>query len=440
MKKTLPPQKHKAPVQKQEPTSSSKQREPLPDTEKKPQRTLPQPFFFLQKKIPLFKQKIHKKKNIDDLRKELRTKEEIKQAEQKKISKEREESALKKLQIQKKQQQKEKNKLKNRQLLRKYLDRAGYEELDESKVTKNLFRIIIAICLVLTIAALIIASFGNPGVKKSILFLTGIWTGIFAGLFVLAWIVIYIFLDMRIFNRTMELEEVLPDYLQLASANISAGMPIDRALWFAVRPKFGILAKEIEDVAKSTVSGEDLKVALLRFSDKYDSVLLKRSINLLIEGMDSGGELAGLLNKVALNIQETKILKKEMAANVTTYAIFIGFASVVAAPVLFGLSGQLLIIIQQLMGMMGEAGAGGGGGMMTLTLSGNAISATDFKIFSIATLVVTSLFSAFIVSVIRKGSIKEGMSIIPLFVIATLVIYFISSWILSYVLGGMLEI
>ena len=42
---------------------------------------------------------------------------------------------------------------------------------------------------------------------------------------------------------------VLADFLGLTSSNISAGMPIDRALWFAVRPKFGILAREIEEVA-----------------------------------------------------------------------------------------------------------------------------------------------------------------------------------------------
>ncbi len=42
--------------------------------------------------------------------------------------------------------------------------------------------------------------------------------------------------------------------------------------------------------------------------------------------MESGGEIGELLNKIAINIQETRIRKKEMAASVMTYAIFIGFA------------------------------------------------------------------------------------------------------------------
>lgn len=338
---------------------------------------------------------------------------------------------------------KRKRKLRNKQLLRKYLDQAGYEYANESKIIKNIFRIIIAICLFFSLIALIVASVGQPGVGKSLLFLAGIWTGVFGGLFVLAWVVLYVFLDLKIFKRTAELEDVLPDYLQLASANISAGMPIDRALWFAVRPRFGILAKEIEHVAKSTFSGQDLKVALVEFAGKYDSTVLKRSINLLIEGMEAGGELAELLNKIAINIQETKILKKEMAANVMTYAIFIGFASVVAAPILYGLSGQLLIIIQQIMGLLAENTAGSassGPGLMSFDISGESIALKDYTIFSVVTLFSTSLFSGFIISTIRKGSIKDGFRFIPILVLATIALYFLARWLLGLLLGGIIDI
>ncbi|MBD3208885.1 type II secretion system F family protein [Candidatus Woesearchaeota archaeon] len=344
------------------------------------------------------------------------------------------------LQQRRQKQKQERKRLKNRQLLRKYLDKAGYDDVDESNLTKHLFRIIIAVCLLFSLVSLIVASVNGVGVRRPIIFLTGVWTGIFAGLFVLAWVLLYIFLDVRIFNRTLELEEVLPDFLQLVSANISAGMPVDRALWFAVRPRFGILAKEIEDVAKSTISGEDLSSALQRFTRRYDSKVLRRSINLLLEGMDSGGEMAGLLNKIALNIQETRILKKEMAANVMTYAIFIGFATVVAAPVLFGLSGQLLVIIQKIMGLLAVEGGTGGAGFFTLSLEGDSITVGDFRIFSVATLFVTSLFSAFIISIIRKGTVKEGARFIPVFVLATLALYFVASWILSVLLGGLVAL
>ncbi len=332
-------------------------------------------------------------------------------------------------------------KKKNRTILREYLFKAGFEDLDEEVVIKNIFRIVIALCLLFSFVSLIVASSHDAGVKNSLTFLVGLWTGVFAGLLVLSWIVLYVFLDLRIFARTQQIEDVLPDYLQLTSANISAGMPIDRALWFAVRPRFGILAQEMEVVAKSTISGEDLKVALKRFADKYDSPVLKRSINLLLVGMESGGEIADLLNKISLNIQETKLLKKEMAANVMTYAIFIGFATAVAAPILFGLSTQLLIIIQKIMTMLSTGSSANSGASLSsfsLNFSGDAVSLKDFRIFSLATLSVTSMFSAFIIGVIRKGSPKYGVRLIPSFLLATIGLYLLSSWALSLLLGGLI--
>ena len=380
-------------------------------------------------------------KGIDKLSKEFQQREKSREQQRKEEAKRREQEAKRKAAKEKREKKKRQRKLRNRQILRKYLNRAGYEEADEGKLIKKVFRIVIAACLFISLISLIVASVGNAGVSGSLLFLAGVWTGIFGGLFVLAWVVLYVFLDIKIFKRTAQLEEVLPDFLQLASANISAGMPVERALWFAVRPRFGILAKEIEDVAKSTMSGEDLKTALRRFSDKYDSKTLHRSINLLLEGMESGGEMADLLNKIALNIQETRILKQEMSANVTTYAIFIGFASIVAAPILFGLAGQLLIIIQEIMGLVGSAGGGtSGGGMFTLSLAGDAISVQDFRIFSITTLFVTALFSSFIISIIKKGTIKEGARLIPMFIIATIGLYFLASWLLSILLGGLVAV
>ena len=175
-----------------------------------------------------------------------------------------------------------------------------------------------------------------------------IMTAGFAIINFFTWMIMYSILDLYKYNRRMELEGVLPDFLQLTAANIRAGIPIDRALWFAVRPRFGILAREIEIVAKRTMSGQDLEAALTEFVDKYDSVVLARAVALLIEGIKGGGEIGILLTNIANNIQEGFLLRKEMAANVVTYVIFITFATVGAAPFLFALSSQLLSVITKI--------------------------------------------------------------------------------------------
>jgi Flp pilus assembly protein TadB len=244
-------------------------------------------------------------------------------------------------------------------------------------------------------------------------------------------------MELKVYNRKKEVEEVLADFLLLTSANVRAGMTIDKALWHAVRPRFGVLAREIEMVAKRTLSGDDLDSALYEFAESYDSVLLKRSVSLLVEGLNAGGEIAGLLNNIALNIQETQIIRKEMGSAVTTYAIFIQFATVFAAPFLFALAGELLKVVGKLSqvvdidsGLMQQSGFafsfGGGGGLVY----------SDFLIFAMVTLTATSVISSIIVSTIKKGDAREALTSVPGTLAFSISFFFLISYFLGKFLGG----
>jgi hypothetical protein len=156
-------------------------------------------------------------------------------------------------------------------------------------------------------------------------------------------------------------------------------------------------------------------------------------VNLIIEGIHSGGKLADILNKIAINMQENTILQKEMAANVTTYVIFISFATVGASPFLFGLSMQLLVVIKSIAGSLG----GGGGGGVGLTINPDVVKQSDFRIFSYVVLSISALMSACIVSVIRKGTIKDGIRILPFFWLISVALYTLANWALSFMFGGL---
>ena len=145
----------------------------------------------------------------------------------------------------------------------------------------------------------------------------------------------YLFFMLVADSRANQIERVLPDALQLISANVRAGMTIDRAILLAARPEFGVLEEEIKMVGARTMGGKSLKVALNEMTKTIKSSILDRTIKLLLEGIASGGELAHLLEEVANNVRTTQTLKKEIKSSVMTYSIFILFAAVVAAPFLF---------------------------------------------------------------------------------------------------------
>ena len=255
-----------------------------------------------------------------------------------------EESKLEFLKKEMKKQYEKKDVLQNRKKkLREYLDKAGIEVKSE-RISKIFFNLAIAVNLIIS-AYLIYFYSTSLGITWGKVFTSMIllWIFVFVFILFLLWVMFYVIIDLKVFKRKIEIEDVLPDFLQLAASNIKAGMTVDKALWYAVRPRFGVLAKEIESVAKETMSGNDMKESLVKFSSKYDSVVLKRAVYMLIEGIDAGGEIGDLLDKIADNIKEQKIMVKEIGASVTTYTIFISFASIGAAPVLYSLSKALIV-------------------------------------------------------------------------------------------------
>ena len=326
---------------------------------------------------------------------------------------------FKKAQQQKLIEQSRKHKIKN------YLEKAGLE-VSPKKLSKTFFNI--AVFINLAVSAYLIYYFSvTYGITWATVAASMIvlWVFIFVILIFVLWILFYIAVDLKIYKRNIELEEVLPDFLQLAASNINAGMTIDRALWYAVRPRFGVLAKEIEIIAKETMGGADLRNALEEFAARYDSMILKRAISMINEGVNAGGEIGDLLNRIAIDIQQQRSMLKEMSANVTTYVIFITFATLVAGPFLFAMSGVLIAIVQNLSSSLGTTKSVAFTSGIPLTFSGTGVSISDFRTFAIVSLITTSLFSAMMVSTIKKGNVKSGAKYIPIFIVVSLTIYFV---------------
>jgi Flp pilus assembly protein TadB len=321
--------------------------------------------------------------------------------------------------------------------LAEYIEKAGLD-IDAQKVPKAIFFGSIALTVISAIITVIRFLMLGDTVGRTLIYAFLVITVGFIAFWLFLWLLFEVYLDIKMFRRKLELEEVLPDFLQLTSSNIRAGMPIDRALWFAVRPRFGVLAREIENVAKRTLSGEELEAALVDFAKKYDSPMLIRSIYLLNEGMAAGGDIGDLLNKIALNIMEMRTMKRDMSANVTTYVIFITFAAIMASPVLFALSNQLLEIVQTIAADVGSEGtAASGTGGMSLGLDKDAISQSDYFYFTLITIFFSSMFAAIIVSTIKKGNIKEGAVYIPVYIIVAIVAFFIANYIMGSLFGSM---
>ena len=342
---------------------------------------------------------------------------------------------LSRREVLKRQKLREQKKQAKHQFLRNYLLKAGIAT--SPQILSNwVFRI----CIVVNIfvAGYLIYSFASL-FQFAFLYILIVtitaWVAFFLFVLFLLWLTLYIIIDLLIYKRRVGLEEVLPDFLLLASANIRAGMPVDRALWYAVRPRFGVLAKEMELVAKETMSGQDFETALNEFGARYDSPVLKNTISLLIESINAGGEIGALLSKISANIQNNQLMKKEMAAGISAYSIFIVAAAIIVAPVLFALSSQLLTVIASI--SKGITLPSTSLPIFSVGLIKVGVKQSDFMIFAVINLFLTAMFSALIVTIIKKGEVRAGAKNIPIFIATSLIIFFVAHKLFSSAFGGL---
>ncbi len=240
---------------------------------------------------------------------------------------------------------------------------------------------------------------------------------------------VYVILLLRIEDRKAKLEDVLPDFLTLAAANVRAGMNVDQALWYSSKPEFGLLSAEVELVAKRTLGGEPFNQALDRLASRFNSKILNRTIALIKQGMASGGQIAEIMERTAEDARNIKMIRKEIGASLVMYIIFIVFASCLGTPFLFAVSNRLISMLSSVfmqLPTMDQMPAIG-----FLKPSPPSITSGDFFLFTIAATVTTALFSSLIIGVIQRGEKKNGLKYIPFLIAGSIGMFLLISEFLS---------
>jgi flagellar protein FlaJ len=248
--------------------------------------------------------------------------------------------------------------------------------------------------------------------------------------FVVVFAIFHLTLIVIADNRAKAVEQVIPDMLKLMSMNLKSGMTVDRALLLSARSEFGIMESEIKNVAKKVISGIPVESALRDITKKIKSKMLERTFKLITEGLEKGGELASLLDQLADDIVNTNVLKKEVAAQVGMYAIFIFFAAGIGAPLLYSVSTTLIQSMVKISSMTNlqpvpQTQVG------TIQLKKIEIDVNMLIIYELSALVITSLFGGMLIGLLKEGTEKAGIKIVPILLILNFVIFFVTTKVLT---------
>ena len=252
--------------------------------------------------------------------------------------------------------------------------------------------------------------------------------------FAATWAFFYVIFLVLIDKRTSCVEKVLPDVLTMISQNMIAGMTVYNSLWIAARPEFGPLAMEIQTVARETLGGEAFEKSLLNMSERISSYKLSRSVKLMIQGMRSGGELPTVLQEIANDIRSEQNLFKRMSAQTTSQAMFILFALLIGAPLLFSSSLQFVTIFNAIYEKVGFNDNTNSMPQQTgmISLHKLPISANFFFQYAVITLGVSGLFGALLIGLIKNGKLSSGVPLMPVVAVLSIFIF----WLMTILLGS----
>ncbi len=260
-------------------------------------------------------------------------------------------------------------------------------------------------------------------------------------LFVLLFSVLQIIFHMILVfiadSRANYVEEILPDALQIISSNMRAGLTHDKAILTSARPEFGPLEKELKNAAKETLSGKRLEDALKNMTKRIKSKLLERTISLLLEGLEKGGSITALLESIALDIRQVRILKREIKSYVMMYGIFIFFAACIGAPLLYSVS----IFLVETMGKFGkgieiEKMPEVSSRIPLGTIKISEISPEFLSLYSYIAIGITTFFGSLLIGLVQEGTEKAGLRFLPIFLPTGFAVFFISQIAIRAIFAG----
>lgn len=256
------------------------------------------------------------------------------------------------------------------------------------------------------------------------------------GMFVAIQGIVYTLFNLQADKKSTFIENILPDFLQLMSSNLRAGMTTDRALLLSAREEFGPFQEEINRLGKEISTGKEIEIALMDLSKRVKSDKLEKTFLLIVNGIKSGGELAELIDQTASNLRSQRLVEERVRTNVLMYVIFIFVAVAIGAPALFGLSTYLVEVLTKNMAQVEIPTELSASQALPISIGKVSISMDFIMTYAIISMLVSGVMGSLIVGQISKGKAKYGAKFIPLIVGLSLIIFFAIRAMIANVLGG----
>ena len=223
-------------------------------------------------------------------------------------------------------------------------------------------------------------------------------------------------------KRIEDIEKNLPGVLREIATSLKSGGTIEHSLKEVIESEHGAMTHEIKIVIKEMRDGKTFADAMKSMGRRADSQLLERSVFIIVDAVKAGASIADVLEALAEDIRKIYRLKRDRISKTTMQFMFIIFAGGIIAPVLFGLSVQILHF------MIASAGSGTSDAAIKALAAEKTL--TDYMTIY---LIIEATFSAMMISIIRTGKFTKVITYGPMMIAMAYLFFKVGQ-----VFGGML--
>ncbi len=220
-------------------------------------------------------------------------------------------------------------------------------------------------------------------------------------------------------NRVRKLEAEFPALIRDISLSVKSGMTLEEAMRIAAGGQYGPLTPAIKQMNNMLSWGISFDDALLDFARKYPTSLIRRTVFTLIEASRTGGQLSDILEGVAADTEQTKVLEKRRSSETKPY-LMVCYVSY------FVFLAVILIMSYVFLPMMQKAAETAAGAALPGGLGQFAVSEHDLALYNrlfFHALVIQGFFAGIVTGKIGEGKAVAGLKHAVFFIVVAVIAY-----------------
>ena len=192
-------------------------------------------------------------------------------------------------------------------------------------------------------------------------------------------------------RRQKEIEFKFVEFARTLVESVKSGVSIPRSITNIAKKDFGALSPFLQKLAYQIEWGIPTRKALMTFSVDTNNRVIKRSISILVEAEQSGGDVSDVLESVVDSVINIKKMREERKASI--------YSQVVQGYIVYFIFIIIMLILQ--LWLFPKLG--------NLSIGGSAPGEFNLNPTFFGLIMIQGLFAGIMIGKFSEGTVKQGI-------------------------------